>query len=363
MKPRILVTGAAGRTGAPAVAQLLAAGFPVRAMVRRRDARSAALERLGAEVLVGDLGDYRDLQRALQDVQRAFHCPPFAPHLLEGTMLFALAAEEARLEVVALMSGWNPHPTHPAPVTREHWIANNVYRWMPTVDVVHVNPGLFASVYLLPLPMVVHFGMLPGSFGDGLNAPPAAEDIAAVAAHVLMDPGPHLGRSYRPTGPALLSAPDIAGILSGVVGRTVTYRDVSDRMFAKAARAQGFPLFEIAQVRHYAAEVRGGTFALGAPTEHVLEVTGRAPEPFEVTARRCLADPSLVYPGLRVGSRAGALALALRTAVARVPDLDRWEREHGFPVLADARLAHDVPEWRAAAEQGRLDLLPDRAAA
>lgn len=363
MKPRILVTGAAGRTGAPAVAQLRAAGFPVRAMVRRRDARSAALERLGAEVVVGDLWDYRDLQRALEDVQRGYHCPPFAPNLLHGAMLFALAAQEARLEVVALMSGWNPHPTHPALVTREHWLANNVYRWMPDVDVVHINPGLFASVYLLPLPMAVHFGMLPGSFGDGLNAPPASEDIAAVAAHVLMDPGPHLGRSYRPTGPALLSGADIADVLSTVLGRKVTYREVSDRMFAKAARAQGFPLFEIAQVRHYAAEVRGGTFATGAPNDHVLEVTGRAPEAFESTARRYVADPSLVYPGLQVGTRSAALSLAMRTAFARVPDLDRWEQEQGFPVLADARLAHDVPEWRAAAEQGRLDLLHDRAPA
>lgn len=48
-KPRILVTSAAGRTGSAAVLQLLAKGFPVRAFVRQRDARSDALERAGAE--------------------------------------------------------------------------------------------------------------------------------------------------------------------------------------------------------------------------------------------------------------------------------------------------------------------------
>ncbi len=31
--------------------------------------------------------------------------------------LHALADEEAKLEVVALMRGWNPHPTHPSIVT------------------------------------------------------------------------------------------------------------------------------------------------------------------------------------------------------------------------------------------------------
>ena len=43
-KPKILVTAAAGHTGAAAVYQLLEMGFPVRAFVRRRDARATALE-------------------------------------------------------------------------------------------------------------------------------------------------------------------------------------------------------------------------------------------------------------------------------------------------------------------------------
>jgi len=36
MKPRILVTSAAGRTGSAAVTRLLHAGLPVRAFVRRQ---------------------------------------------------------------------------------------------------------------------------------------------------------------------------------------------------------------------------------------------------------------------------------------------------------------------------------------
>jgi uncharacterized protein YbjT (DUF2867 family) len=177
----VLVTSAAGRTGSAAVLELLRKGFPVRAFVRRKDSRSEALQEAGAEIFVGDLFDFRDLRGALVDVQRAYHCPPFAPNLLNGAMLFALAAEEAKLEVVALMSGWNPHPTHPAVVTREHWIANNLYRWMPTVDVVHVNPGLFAFTYLLGLPVIVHLGLLVGPWGDGLNAPPSNTDVGCVA--------------------------------------------------------------------------------------------------------------------------------------------------------------------------------------
>ena len=89
MKPRILVTSAAGHTGSAAVTQLLEKGFPVRAFVRRQDARSERLKEAGAEIFVGNLFDIRDLRKALVDVQRAYHCLPFGPNLLHGSMLFA----------------------------------------------------------------------------------------------------------------------------------------------------------------------------------------------------------------------------------------------------------------------------------
>ncbi len=343
-KPRILVTSAAGRTGSATVLQLLQKGFPVRAFVRRRDARSEVLEKAGAEIAVGDLFDLRDLRKALVGVQRAYHCPPFAPNLLNGATVFAIAAEEAKLEVVALLSGWNPHPTHPSVVTREHWIANQLYRWMPSVDVIHVNPGLFAFTYLLGLPAIVHMGVLMAPFEDGRNAPPSNEDIARVAAGVLTDPGPHIGKSYRPTGPELLSPHDIAGILTRVVGRKVKYQDSSIKMFAKAAKALGVSEFEIAQIRYYAEELRHGAFEIGAPTDHVELVTGRKPESFESIARRYLANPSLIDPRLAKGGKLKALAFMFRMMLKRVPNFDRWERDRGHPMLNEPVLAQDSPE-------------------
>ena len=358
LRPKILVTSAAGRTGAAAVSELLHSRFPVRALVRRRDARSEALERAGAEVVVGDLFDFDDLRRALRGVQRAYHCPPFAPNLLHGTMLFALAAEEAKLEVVALMSGWNPHSAHPSIATREHWIANQLYRWMPSVDVVHVNPGLFAFTYLIGVASIVHLGLFAAPFGDGLNAPPSNEDIARVVAGVLADPTPHIGKSYRPTGPELLSPQDVAEVLSRVTERKVRYVPTSIDLFVKAARTLGLHDFEIAQMRHYSEELRRGAFAVGAPTDHVELVTGQQPESFERTARRYLADPSAIDARLSVGTKLGAVLTMLRTIVARVPNYDRWERERDVPVLKAPVLAHESAAWRATAEQEQLHLLP-----
>jgi len=62
----ILVTGAAGQLGAvgrTVTGLLLGRGLPVRALVRREDARAAALRAAGAEVVVGDLVEPVDVGR------------------------------------------------------------------------------------------------------------------------------------------------------------------------------------------------------------------------------------------------------------------------------------------------------------
>ena len=197
-----------------------------------------------------------------------------------------------------------------------------------------------------------------GPWGDGLNAPPSGEDIGSVAAGVLAEPAPHIGKGYRPTGPKLISPHDIADILTDVVGRKVKYQDVSTKMFLKAAKAQGVSAFEIAHIGAYFEEIRGGTYAVGAPTDHVQEICGRPPESFETIARRYIAKPDLIYPGLSAGTKLGALAFMVKMMLTRAPDLDRWARERGHPILREPVLAHDSRDWREAAEQKKLLLLP-----
>ncbi|MCP4201088.1 MAG: NmrA family NAD(P)-binding protein [bacterium] len=356
-KPRFLVTTANGRTGSAAVNELLALGHPVRALVTRDDSRAATWRQKGAEVVVGNMFDRRDLRRALRDVQRVYHCPPFDARHLHGAMLLALTAEEAGVEVIALMSGWNPHPTHPSVMQREHWMANNLYRRLP-VDVIHINPGMFAFTYLVGLPAVKHFGVLALPFGEGLSAPPSNEDIGAVAAHALMNPERYVGRCLRPTGPKLVDSGEVANVLSQVLERSVRYRAIPEATFVKFALAQGFPLFQVAQVRHFAAEMRAGAFGQ-PPSDHVREVTGRDPEDIETFVRRYVGEPSQVMPGLRLGSYLNAIGLGMRAMLTRVPDLDAWEDSRDYPRIHAGELAHDNPDWMAAADRGSLLLQPD----
>jgi hypothetical protein len=110
-------------------------------------------------------------------------------------------------------------------------------------------------------------------------------------AAVLLDPDKHAGKRYRPTGPALLSASEMAEILSRVVGRKVRRIDLPWRMFVKAARSANVGDFLVSNLRYYVEDHKQGAFALGAPTNDVLEVTGRPADDFETTARRYAARP------------------------------------------------------------------------
>src|SRR2546426_10578381 len=78
----ILVTGAAGQLGGigrTVTGLLLERGLPVRAMVRRKDDRAAALRTAGAEVVVGDLLEPADVYRVVSGCRRGFLGPSRSP--------------------------------------------------------------------------------------------------------------------------------------------------------------------------------------------------------------------------------------------------------------------------------------------
>jgi NAD(P)H dehydrogenase (quinone) len=95
-------------------------GFdPVRALVRQSDERAERLQQAGSEIAVGSLEDFRDVTRAMENIDRAYFCPPLEPGTLRRATLFAAAAREAKLEVVVQLSQWVADAIHPAAHARE----------------------------------------------------------------------------------------------------------------------------------------------------------------------------------------------------------------------------------------------------
>ncbi len=347
-KPKILVTSAAGNTGIPTTLQLLEEGFPVRAFVRRDDHRAKRLKDAGAEIFVGDLFSITDMRRAMDGVQRAYHCAPAAPNVLHFGTVFAIAAQEAKLEHVVMLGQWLSHKDHPSVGTREVWLNEEILKLLPSTTLTVINVGWFAENYFWGvLGTIAQLGILPMPLGDGdvkNNAPPSNDDIAAVNVAALIDPAAHARKVYRPTGPELLSANEIAAIMGKVLERKVKYQDISEAMFLKALRAQGFPEAMPTQLRLYADEYRRGAFAVHAPTNVVRELTGQEPEDFETITRRIVANrPEAVRT---VGNRLKAIGNLMKILLTSKIDADVIERRRDHVLLKSPTFVRDSQAWR-----------------
>ncbi|HEY6327742.1 MAG TPA: NmrA family NAD(P)-binding protein [Blastocatellia bacterium] len=343
IKPRILVTGATGRTGSAVATQLLNAGYSVRALVHREDDRSIRLKAQGAEIAVADLSDVERLADALKDVQRAYYCPPYDPYMIQGAVAFAVAANEARLEHIVGLSQWLASPSHPSLLTRQSWLVDRLFSMTPGVTHTIVNPGFFADDYLLPIGLAAHLGLFPWMYGNSRNAPPSNEDIARVAVAALIDPARHAGKSYRPTGPELLGADDMANAIGRAVGRFVRVVPTPVWLFMKTARLGGLPIDLVSGVRYYIEDHKRGAFEVGAPTSDVLDVTGRPAEDFETIARRYAARPGNQRT---VGNWLRQFAQFMAAPLSPSFNLDRYDRELRRPFPSEPQFTEDSEVWR-----------------
>jgi NAD(P)H dehydrogenase (quinone) len=341
--PTILVTGATGKTGSHVVAQLLKAGYPVRAMVHREDARSARLKAQGAQVAVADMSDVERIADALEEVQGAYYCPPIDPYMLQGAVAFAVAAKEARLEHIVGVTQWLASPSHPSLMTRQHWLVDRLFSMTPGVAHTIVNPGFFAENYLLTLGSAAHLGVFPWMFGNSRNAPPSNEDIARVAVVALTDPARHAGKSYRPTGPELLGAEEMAQAIGRAIGRSVRVVPTPIWLFMKGARMAGVPIDVMSNLRYYIEDHKLGAFELGAPTSDVLDVTGRPAEDFETIARRYAAQPA---NRRTLGNRVREFAQFMLAPLSPRFNFDRYDRELRRPLPSEPQLAPESTFWR-----------------
>jgi NAD(P)H dehydrogenase (quinone) len=350
-KPRMVVTGATGKTGSVVVNELLKAGYPVRAMVHREDDRSARLRAQGAEIVIADMSDVERIADALRDVQRAYYCPPYDPYMIQGAVAFAVAAKESRLEQIVGLSQWLASPSHPSLATRQSWLGDRLFSMTHGVAHTIINPGFFADAYLVTIGLAAHLGVFPWMYGNSRNAPPSNEDIARVAVAALMSPARHAGRSYRPTRPELLGADDMARAIGRAVWRSVRVVPTPTWLFMKAARMAGMSIELMNNVRYYIDDHKRRAFELGAPTTDVLDVTGRSPEDFETIARRYAAQPRNQRT---IGNWVREFAEFMISPVSPGFNFDRYDRELRRPFPFEPQSAPESKVWRR--EHGITDL-------
>lgn len=274
MEKKILITGATGKTGKETVSQLLKKDIPVRAMVRKIDDRSYELEKIGAEIVVGDLLDLNSISAAMEGVTGAYFVyPVIIPGILEATAIFAQAAIENDLELVVNMSQISARRAAKSIAARNHWVGERVFD-RSGVPVTHLRPTFFAEWLMYRAKEVKAKNSLTLPFGEGRYAPIAAADQGRVIAAILADPAAHAGKIYPLYGPKEMNQFEIAEILSEVLGRKITYHPVEIANYGEHMENDlGHDPWFVQHVISVAQDCRDGIFA--GTNDLVQDITGK----------------------------------------------------------------------------------------
>jgi NAD(P)H dehydrogenase (quinone) len=248
----ILVTGAAGQLGGiggRVVKLLLAAGQPVRALVRRDDERAARLREQGAEVVVADLTRPEDLVPALRGCKSVYFGMSVSPAYLEATLVVASAARAAGdLQILVNMSQMTvsqmdlTHPTE-SPQHRLHWLCEQALNWSG-LPVTHLRPTVFQEHFFFSswaLESIEKSGTLRLPFGQARTSPVAASDVAEVTAKILLHPTDYVGKILELTGPRSATLHELANEYAAGLGRPVQYADVPFDVWLDELRLRHLP--------------------------------------------------------------------------------------------------------------------------
>ncbi len=243
MSRKVLITGATGDTGRAAVRSSIDLGLDVRAMVHKQDARSEALEKLGAEVVVGDLQEIDTVRTAMEGVEAAYFVWPVAPGLLSAAVNFAQAAKEAGVGTIVNLSQRSADRHSKSESCRDTFIAEQVFDWSG-VPVIHLRPTYFLEWLLYPWQLpYLRQGVLRMPVGKGRHSPIAADDQGRAIAALLKDPAAHIGKTIPLSGPVEMDHEQMAAELSEALGRKIIFQDLPVDEYCASLAAMGVPAY------------------------------------------------------------------------------------------------------------------------
>ena len=279
-----LVTGAAGRVGAVGrtiTELLLKQGKAVRAMVRNEDQRAQTLRDMGAEVVVGDLLDLDSMHRAIAGCQTMYFGMSVSDAYLTATVNAAAVAKHHGVKAFINMSQMTLSQmsiteTTASPQHKLQWLSEQALNWSG-LPVVHVRPTVFLEGFFLNFTSnsIKNSNQIRLPFGDGKTSPIAAEDVARVVVALLVNPQPHIGKTYHLTGPQSENMHFYAQEYSKALGRTITYQDIPVEPWRDALLAGGLPAHLVHHLATMADLHRAGHY--DRMSDDVLTLTGQVP--------------------------------------------------------------------------------------
>ena len=217
-----LVTGATGRTSAGVVRHLRAAGKEVRVLVRDIDKANKSFEDLyGVEIIAGAFDEEVVLTKAFDDVDVAFLALGSSPEQVRLEKAMIDGAVRAELpHLVKLSSTATSHDSalfvgrlHAE--IQDHLVASGLSYTL-------LHPVSYANNLFYGARAVAAENKWVGAAPTGRVAYIDIRDLSEAAALVLRDPALH-GKTYDLSGPDAYTFPEIAQLLSMILGHEVTY--------------------------------------------------------------------------------------------------------------------------------------------
>ncbi|WP_328998314.1 SDR family oxidoreductase [Kribbella sp. NBC_00709] len=266
------VTGSTGQLGSRIVARL--ADVPLRLIVRD-PARAPSVP--GASVAQAAYGEHAALLNALDgvDVLMLLSATESADRvaLHKATIDAAVAAGVQRIVYTSFV-GAAAGATFT--FARDHWHTEEHIR-STGVDFTFLRDNLYLDFVSGG---VGEDGVIRGPAGDGRVAAVARDDVAAVAASVLVGSG-HGGATYDLTGPSAFTLAEAAAVLTDAWGRKIRYEPETLDEAYRSRESYGAPAWEVAGwVTSYAAIASG---ELSHVSTAVRDLTGRDPISLEST--------------------------------------------------------------------------------
>ncbi|GAA0963236.1 SDR family oxidoreductase [Kribbella koreensis] len=259
------VTGSTGQLGSR-IARLLAADGVAQRLIVRDPGRAPSLA--GAEVAQAAYGEKAALLNALDGVTTLMLLSATESadrvSLHKATVDAAVAAGVQRIVYTSFV-GASPSATFT--FARDHWHTEEHVR-STGVDFTFLRDNL----YLDFLPGFVGAdGVIRGPAGDGRVAAVARDDVAAVAARVLVS-SQHSGMTYDLTGPSAFTLTEAASLMSTAWGRPVRYEPETLDEAYRSREGFGAAAWEVAGwVTSYAAICSG---ELSGVSSAVEDITG-----------------------------------------------------------------------------------------
>ena len=215
----ILVIGATGNVGRPAVAGLIAKGAAVRALSRSEE--NLAKLPAGVEGTVGDLESGAGLEAACAGVERLFLIISNGETETARGLRAVQVATAAGVKHIVYLSIGNPNkkpgiPHYLAKLPIEEAIRNS------GADYTFLRPNFFMQTDLSIIPVIKEHGVYAMPIGSIGNNRIDTRDIADCAVRVLSEDG-HAGADYHLHGPDTISGSKAAEVYGQALGREVFY--------------------------------------------------------------------------------------------------------------------------------------------